>query len=198
MTDWPYALEMFDQRLGDPRRRAVNPVGHEIKRHELRGNDDPVGILDCERTLVGNGGMTDDIEVEAVVGGEHLHRVGQLTPAHNDEAGFFVNLAGQRFEGGLTRIDHAAGAQKVGKQLRPTQLLIFGNPKVGTELMSSQQSAGIDLPIRVAAWEDASGQVWIGYTAPAALASRHAIGDRDPVVAKMTGALGKLTDAASK
>ena len=97
----------------------------------------------------------------------------------------------------FARIDHAAGAKKVGKELRPTQLLIFGNPKVGTALMSSQQSVGVDLPIRVAAWQDASGQVWIGYTAPAALAARHSIGDREPVVAKMTGALGNLTDAAA-
>jgi uncharacterized protein (DUF302 family) len=98
----------------------------------------------------------------------------------------------------FARIDHAAGAAKVGKTLRPTQLLIFGNPKVGTALMSSQQSAGLDLPIRVAAWEDAGGQVWIGYTAPAALAERHGITDRDPVIEKMTGALGKLTGAAAK
>ena len=97
----------------------------------------------------------------------------------------------------FARIDHAAGASKVGQQLRPTQLLIFGNPKVGTALMSSQQSAALDLPIRVAAWEDPSGQVWLAYTAPAALAARHGIGDREPVVAKMTGALGKFTDAAT-
>lgn len=98
----------------------------------------------------------------------------------------------------FARIDHAAGAAKVGKELRPTQLLIFGNPKVGTALMSSSQSAGLDLPIRVAAWEDAQGQVWLGYTAPAALAARHGIRDRDPVVEKMTGALDKLTGAAAK
>lgn len=98
----------------------------------------------------------------------------------------------------FARIDHAAGAAKVGQSLRPTQLLIFGNPKVGTALMSSRQSAGLDLPIRVAAWEDASGQVWIGYTAPAALAERHGITDRDPVIEKMSGALGNLTGAAAK
>ena len=98
----------------------------------------------------------------------------------------------------FARIDHAAGAAKVGKSLRPTQLLIFGNPQVGTALISSNQSAGLDLPIRVVAWEDASGQVWLGYTAPAALAGRHGITDRDPVIEKMTGALGKLTDAAAQ
>jgi uncharacterized protein (DUF302 family) len=98
----------------------------------------------------------------------------------------------------FARIDHAAGANKVGQSLRPTELLIFGNPKVGTALMSSRQSAALDLPIRVAAWEDASGQVWIGYDAPASLAQRHGIVDRDPVIKKMTGALNGLTDAAAK
>lgn len=98
----------------------------------------------------------------------------------------------------FARIDHSAGASKVGQELRPTQVLLFGNPKIGTQLMLSQQSAGLDLPIRVAAWQDDSGQVWIGYNAPAWLADRHGITDKGAVIKKMTGALGKLTDAASK
>lgn len=97
----------------------------------------------------------------------------------------------------FARIDHAAGALETGQSLRPTQLLIFGNPKVGTALMSSRQSAGLDLPIRVAAWQDADGQVWIGYDAPAHLAERHGIEDRDEVVKTMTGALANLTSAAA-
>ena len=98
----------------------------------------------------------------------------------------------------FARIDHAAGAASVGQQLRPTQLLIFGNPKVGTALMTASQSAGLDLPIRVAAWEDAEGQVWLVYNDPAWLAGRHNIKGRGKVVGKMTGALGNLTDAATR
>jgi uncharacterized protein (DUF302 family) len=97
----------------------------------------------------------------------------------------------------FSRIDHAAGARAAGQSLRPTELLIFGNPKVGTALMSSRQSAALDLPIRVAAWEDANGQVWIGYDAPARLAERHGIQDRDEVIEKMSGALANLTAAAA-
>ncbi len=97
----------------------------------------------------------------------------------------------------FARIDHAAGAKKVGKELRPTQLLIFGNPKIGTLLMQSNQTVALDLPIRVAAWEDAQGTVWIAYTDPAYLTARHQVTDREKVVAKMTGALHKLTDAAA-
>ena len=124
-----------------------------------------------------------------------------LTKSANSVAVTLDKLESIVKEKGFTvfaRIDHAAGAAKVGQTLRPTQLLIFGNPKVGTALMSSSQSAGLDLPIRVAAWEDVQGQVWIGYTAPAALAERHGINDRGPVIDKMTGALGKFVGAAAK
>jgi uncharacterized protein (DUF302 family) len=73
----------------------------------------------------------------------------------------------------FARIDHAAGAAKVGKSLRPTELLIFGNPQGGTPLMECAQSAGIDLPLKALVWEDASAQVWLGYNDPAYLAQRH-------------------------
>ena len=57
------------------------------------------------------------------------------------------------------RLDHAAGAKKIGKELRPTELLVFGNPQGGTPLMECAQSAGIDLPLKALAWQDAAGQV---------------------------------------
>ena len=97
----------------------------------------------------------------------------------------------------FARIEHAAGASKVGQNLRPTEVLLFGNPKIGTALMLSQQSTGLDLPIRVAAWQDESGQVWIAYNAPDWIAARHDITDREAVIKKMTGSLGKLTGAAA-
>jgi len=96
----------------------------------------------------------------------------------------------------VARVDHAAAAARVGQSLRPTQVLIFGNPEVGTGLMQSGQSAALDLPIRVAAWEDPEGQVWIGYTAPAQLAARHGIRDRHALIEKMNGALDAFTTAA--
>jgi uncharacterized protein (DUF302 family) len=75
----------------------------------------------------------------------------------------------------FARIDHAAGAKKIGKSLRPTELLIFGNPKGGTPLMECAQSAGIDLPLKALVWEDAFAQVWLGYNDPAYLAKRHEV-----------------------
>lgn len=75
------------------------------------------------------------------------------------------------------RLDHAAGAQKIGKTLRPTELLVFGNPQGGTPLMECAQTSGIDLPLKALAWQDAAGQVWLGYNDPRFLAARHAAGE---------------------
>lgn len=98
----------------------------------------------------------------------------------------------------FTRVDHAMGAAKVGQELRPTQLLIFGNPKLGTPLMSANQRIGIALPMKALAWEDESGTVWLGYTEPKELKDRFDIKERDEVFKKMTGALDNLTNAALK
>lgn len=73
------------------------------------------------------------------------------------------------------RLDHAAGAAKIGKALRPTELLVFGNPQGGTPFMECAQSVGIELPLKALVWEDASSQVWLGYNDPAFLAKRHEV-----------------------
>jgi uncharacterized protein (DUF302 family) len=93
------------------------------------------------------------------------------------------------------RVDHAAGAQKIGKTLRPTELLVFGNPQGGTPLMECAQTAGIDLPLKALAWEDASGQVWLGYNDPRFLAARHAAGEC-AAVPNLLKALGGLAAEA--
>ncbi|MFN0299745.1 MAG: DUF302 domain-containing protein [Burkholderiales bacterium] len=100
---------------------------------------------------------------------------------------------------GLTvfaRIDHAAGAAKVGKTLRPTELLIFGNPQGGTPFMECSQSTGIDLPLKVLVWQDPSGQVWLGYNDPAYLARRHGA-EQCPVVGNLQKALGGIAQEAT-
>ncbi len=104
-------------------------------------------------------------------------------------------------EKGLTvfaRVDHSAGAKKVGLELRPTKLLIFGNPKVGTLMMQSNQVAGIDLPMKALAWEDETGQVWLTCSSASYLAGRHHIEDREAVVEKMTGALRIFSSYATQ
>lgn len=98
----------------------------------------------------------------------------------------------------FSRIDHAAGAAKVDKTIRPTQLLIFGNPKVGTPLMQCAQTVALDLPQKALAWEDQSGKVWLTYNDPAYLKTRHNIAGCDGVLEKVSGALNKFAQAATK
>ena len=95
------------------------------------------------------------------------------------------------------RINHAQGAQKVGKELRPTELIIFGNPKVGTPLMQCRQSVAIDLPQKALIWQDDNGQVWLSYNNPDYLVKRHDIAGCDAVIKKIKGALGKFAKAAT-
>ncbi|MER2514202.1 MAG: DUF302 domain-containing protein [Nitrosomonas ureae] len=98
-----------------------------------------------------------------------------LRSPHSAEATMdrLEGLVKQRGLNVFARIDHAAGAAKVGKSLRPTEVLIFGNPQGGTPFMECAQSVGIDLPLKALVWEDAENQVWLGYNDPAFLAQRH-------------------------
>jgi uncharacterized protein (DUF302 family) len=97
----------------------------------------------------------------------------------------------------FARIDHAAGAAKIGKQLRPTELLIFGNPQGGTPFMECSQTVGIDLPLKALVWQDAAGQVWIGYNDPAYLAQRHGAAGC-PIVENLRKAVAGLVGEAVK
>lgn len=96
----------------------------------------------------------------------------------------------------FARIDHAAGAKKVGQTLRPTELLIFGSPKAGTPFMKCSQTVGIDLPLKALVWEDEQGQVWLGYNDPKYLAQRHHADDC-PVAAGIAGNLSELARIAT-
>jgi uncharacterized protein (DUF302 family) len=72
-------------------------------------------------------------------------------------------------------IDHSGEAKKVGLKMRPTKLLIFGNPKAGTPLMLASPSSAIDLPLKMLVWEDAQGKVWVSYNSPEYLRERHGL-----------------------
>jgi uncharacterized protein (DUF302 family) len=102
---------------------------------------------------------------------------------------------------GLTifaRVDHAAGAAQVSMPLRPTEVLIFGNPKGGTPLMQDHQTAGLDLPIKALAWEDANGKVWLTRDDSAWIAKRHGLGEKSAAaVAAVEAGISMLTKAAT-
>lgn len=111
----------------------------------------------------------------------------------NDTMNRLEDIVKQRNLKVFLRIDHAAGAAKIGKSLRPTELLIFGNPQGGTPFMECAQSAGIDLPLKALVWEDASAQVWLGYYDPDYLAQRHEA-VQCPVVKKLRKALAGIAE----
>ncbi len=96
----------------------------------------------------------------------------------------------------VARVNHAVSAASVDLELRPTELVIFGNPKVGTPLMQCTQSVALDLPQKALIWEDADGQVWLGYNDPQYLRQRHGIEGCDQVLTKVSGALKNFADAA--
>lgn len=96
----------------------------------------------------------------------------------------------------FARVDHAAGASSIGMDLRPTQLLIFGNPKLGTPAMQAGQTSGLDLPLRVVIYRDANGKVFLAYHPPSKLSQDHGIPANAEVLKKMAGALDKLTNKA--
>ena len=95
------------------------------------------------------------------------------------------------------RIDHAAGAHKVGQSLRPTELVIFGNPKIGTPMMQCSQTLAIDLPQKALIWEDEEGQVWLSYNDSQYVANRHGVSNCAEVVKKIGNALGNFAKAAT-
>ena len=107
------------------------------------------------------------------------------------------NILGEKGMTVFIRINHAEGAQKVGKKLRPTELVIFGNPKVGTPLMQCGQSVGIDLPQKALIWQDEAGQVWLSYNDPKYLASRHSIKECGEIIKKIEKALGNFARVAT-
>jgi uncharacterized protein (DUF302 family) len=97
----------------------------------------------------------------------------------------------------FARIDHAAGALKVGLILPPTELNIFGNTRGGTPLMQSAQTVGIDLPLKVLVWQDAAAKTWLSYDEPSWIAQRHGIATSEPTVTNVAAALSAMSRKAT-
>jgi len=100
----------------------------------------------------------------------------------------------QRQLGVVARVNHAAAAQRIGQELRPTEVMIFGNPQSGTPLMQCAQAVGIDLPMKALVWVDAASQTWLGYNDPVWIAHRHGGGDC-PAAANVRKTLAGIAEA---
>lgn len=102
----------------------------------------------------------------------------------------------QRGIGLAARIDHAAAARAAGLELPDTQVLLFGNPKLGTPLISANPEIAIELPMRLLVWQTSDGTVLIGYVPPSGLLQRYELAERNDAAQAMGGALAGIAKAA--
>lgn len=98
----------------------------------------------------------------------------------------------------VAELDHSANAIKADMELRPTKIIMFGNPKLGTPLMKANQAIGVDLPQKMLVYEDESGDVFVVYNDPKMLAANHNISGQDEVLEKISGALKGLAETATR
>jgi uncharacterized protein (DUF302 family) len=98
----------------------------------------------------------------------------------------------------IAELDHSANAKKAGMELRPTKVIMFGNPKLGTPLMKENQAIGIDLPQKMLVYEDEKGDVYVVYNDPKILAENHNISGQDEILNKISEALKGLAETATK
>lgn len=98
----------------------------------------------------------------------------------------------------VEEVDHAQAAAGNELELRPTRVLIFGNPKVGTALMKADQRAGLDLPLRILVWENEDGRVFLTYRTPTVLQTDFALKEQQDVLEKMSKALDDLSKEVIK
>jgi uncharacterized protein (DUF302 family) len=95
------------------------------------------------------------------------------------------------------RIDHAAGSKAAGLEMPPTEVVMFGNPKLGTPLMLANPQIAIDLPMKIVVWQDAVGKVMVGYIEPSELGQRFSVSGQDEVLQKMSGAISGFAKQAA-
>jgi uncharacterized protein (DUF302 family) len=124
-----------------------------------------------------------------------------LVPSTHDVKTTADRLEKALSEKGITifaRIDHAAGAKSIGQPLRPMELLIFGNPKLGTPLMQKNAEMGLDLPLKALVYQAENATTYIAYNDPAYLSKRYGVTEPADAFAQMAGILKNLTAAVSK
>ncbi len=110
----------------------------------------------------------------------------------------FVAVVKEKGFNVFARINHQGNAEKVGMNLKPTELIVFGNPKAGTPLIQCAQEVAIDLPQKVLVYEDLSGKTWLVYNNPDYLKQRHNMVGCDEMLEKVATALENLASAAVK
>jgi len=198
--DLPQKMLAWEDEAGQSH-IAYNSADYLSGRHDLA---DAQQTLDTIDTALGNlaanaaGQAVTTVDGAVPASGEGI----VIVQSANDIDTTFNNLQ-QAIDAAapltlVATVDHSANASSVGLTLLPTRLLIFGNPNLGTPLMQSAQTIGIDLPQKMLVFEDETGQVSVAYNDPAFLAERHGISDQQDIIATITQALSNLAAGATE
>jgi len=109
----------------------------------------------------------------------------------------FIGIVKKKGMKVMAHVKHDKGAKNVGIEIKPTELIVFGNPKIGSPMIACERSIAIDLPQKLLVWEDKNGQVWMSYNDPIYIADRHKLKDEcRGGLTKIAGALNKLSSKA--
>jgi uncharacterized protein (DUF302 family) len=197
--DLPQKLLVYDDGDGQVR-VGFNDPGYLAARHDVTSEDATLNtIAGALSTLAGGPGTSTDADATADPATEELLAGGDgVETVESDRS---VNATVERIRGTLDErgfgvplvLDHRANAASVGMDLRPTTVIVFGNPAVGTPLLQASQTVGIDLPQKILVYEDSTGQVRVAYNDPAYLAARHGVTGQDERLEAIEGALQGIT-----
>ncbi len=200
--DLPLKMLAFEGQDGTTQ-LSYNDPGYLRQRHALSGVDEQLATM---TGALGNfataaGAVADEPDVTTSVAPVDANQGVIVVPSDQDMESTYNTLL-SAIEAApplnvFAQVDHGANAQNAGLDLRPTRLIIFGNPNLGTPLMQSAQSIGIDLPQKMLVFEDEAGQVSIAYNDPEYLASRHGITGQDDRLTTIATALGNLAANAA-
>lgn len=170
-----------------------------LRRNLTRGKIAGTLLLVVMGGTIGNAMLSDTPLVRPAQADNHTGLISNASPYSVDETVERLQAAIEaRGLNIMMTIDHAANAAGVDRELLPTQLILFGNPNIGTSLMQSNQTIGIDLPQKMLVWEDEEGNVQVVYNDPVYLGERHNISGKDEVLNNVAGALaGIVTEATA-
>ena len=197
--DLPQKILVWQER--DSVYVGYNAVGYLAARHDLGNAPTLETIAGALRNLasVATGQEVDDSRVRRL--NYVAHHPGLVTvESHFGATETFARLLAA-IDGSPANVaftvDHAANADQAGLELRPTSLVVFGNPNLGTPLMNASATAGIDLPLKILVFEDADGATQVSYSSMPFLVKRHQIHGERQLVDTITTALEGFVSAAT-
>ena len=158
----------------------------------LLANDENVDLTDVARRIASAYDVTlgSDVDPGQQKTYESVYDAKQTTARLEHD----IQAAGGKV---FASLDQSANAEQAGLELRPTHVIVFGNPKVGTKVMQDSVAAAADLPLRISVWTDSRNQTWIGYDDLDALAKRDGIHDQQSIDAMKNGIENIVQKAAS-